>query len=129
MKLLFYIVWISALADTAATFKIAIFVPDNANSQAIWSHRVAQTLQKAGHQVTLINLVLIPIRRKKLPPPEGIEEWNVLQYTKESGTNEILEMIKDVFGDTSFLTGNERRLMGLMRKASIEGCKGYNFIL
>ncbi|VDM78377.1 unnamed protein product [Strongylus vulgaris] len=42
------------LPSCSSAYKMALFVPGIANSQVLFSSRVAETLTKAGHDVTMI---------------------------------------------------------------------------
>ncbi|KAK6037423.1 hypothetical protein COOONC_25071, partial [Cooperia oncophora] len=42
------------VSEWCGAYKMVIFVPDIANSQVIFSSRVAETLAKAGHDVTMV---------------------------------------------------------------------------
>ena len=41
--------------------------------KVIWNFRVAEALQKAGHDVTLIRMIVSALKKKELPLREGIK--------------------------------------------------------
>ncbi|VDM52850.1 unnamed protein product [Angiostrongylus costaricensis] len=54
MILLFLVILTSFTSQQSSAFKMALFVPDLANSQVLFNARVAETLAKGGHDVTMV---------------------------------------------------------------------------
>lgn len=72
-------------------------VPGFSHSHVLFNHRLAHTLTKAGHNVTLLNMIMTPNLAPK-PTPEGVVEIRIQpDYSPELARSLVESLHSQVF--------------------------------
>ncbi|KAJ1359385.1 UDP-glucuronosyltransferase 1-1 [Parelaphostrongylus tenuis] len=105
MYSVFLFLFVAFAPQQSSSFKMVLFVPSIANSQVVFNARVAETLAKAGHDVTMVMVSSMADRNSN--------DVKVMEQVKSMWTVVVFENVKLYFAnhDLSLWDARFRKIM------------------
>ncbi|EYC41869.1 hypothetical protein Y032_0552g3336 [Ancylostoma ceylanicum] len=124
MLLLKFLSFLALLASCSNAFKMVIFVPNIANSQVIFNSRVAETLAKAGHDVTMVMIsALDGPETKFVKIAEKVRIYNVNASIGITRKNFLAQQEAFMFEDLPMWDYRMRATMSRMSSLFVGSCR------
>uniref|UniRef100_A0A1I7Y655 glucuronosyltransferase n=1 Tax=Steinernema glaseri TaxID=37863 RepID=A0A1I7Y655_9BILA len=110
------------LAASVAPLKVAVFTPEQANSQIIWNKRVSEELAKAGHDVTMILIKNMRLDHPAVKIHPNITVWQ-FDASTEDGAEIQAKMKEMVFSDVPMWDKRVRTSFSKMSQIFLDSCE------
>ncbi|TKR70364.1 hypothetical protein L596_022401 [Steinernema carpocapsae] len=102
--------------------KIAVFSPDQINSQIIWNKRVSEELMRAGHDVTMILIEAMKIDKPEVKVHPNVTVWKIdATVTAPISMEEGMKRV--AFKSIPMWDTRVRKQYGIMADAFMRSCE------